>query len=83
MVWNWSPPLYEYVRNNKRSSALIKPWLICVDQSEGEYKSSVFLILYEFEAKLMLGDVDVEQVLEKALTLPKVEPDLFENIAGM
>ena len=42
----------------------------------------MFLILYEFESKLMLGDTDVEQVLENALTIPKVEPDVFENIAG-
>jgi hypothetical protein len=42
----------------------------------------MLLLLYEFEVKARLGDVDLEKVLDKALSQPYAEPKTFEVMAG-
>ena len=48
-----------------------------------DHTATVLLVLYEFEAKARLGDVNLEAVLEKALLLPQVEAKAFETMAGL
>ena len=47
-----------------------------------DHTATVLLVLYEFEAKARLGGTNLEEVLEKALLLPQVEPKAFETMAG-
>lgn len=42
----------------------------------------VLLLLYEFEALVMLFDPRAESVLERALVIPNSEPRIFESLAG-
>lgn len=42
----------------------------------------LLLILYEFEARAKLGDPNLEEVLERTLSLSYAEPKVFETIAG-
>ncbi|KAI0226541.1 Testis-expressed protein 11 [Lamellibrachia satsuma] len=60
--------------------------LSMISDSEGhgmDHTATVLLVLYEFEAKARLGDVNLEAVLEKALLLPQVEPKAFETMAAL
>ena len=42
----------------------------------------MLLLLYEFEARVLLNDGAAEKVLEKAIALPQCEAKAFETIAG-
>ena len=43
----------------------------------------LLLILYEFESKAKLGDPNLEEILERTLSLPYAEAKVFETIAGV
>ena len=55
----------------------------CVaDPRVDDNTTPVLLVLYEVEARVRLGDNQVDAVLERALALPQSEPKAFETIAG-
>ena len=56
--------------------------IIIVDMHTRDTTTPLLLILYEFEARAKLGDPNLEDVLEKALSLSYTEPKAFETIAG-
>ena len=45
-------------------------------------ETEVLLLLYEFEALVKLRDPRVETLMEKALSIPGLDPKTFETMAG-
>ena len=48
-----------------------------------ESQASVLLLLYEFEAKILLGESGLEGIFSKLSKLKQLEPKTFEIIAGI
>ena len=46
-------------------------------------QAHILLMLYEFEAKLLLGMEGLESLLERLAAVPTVEPKTFETVAGV
>ena len=46
-------------------------------------QAHILLMLYEFEAKSLLGMEGLESLLERLAAVPTVEPKTFETVAGV
>lgn len=74
--------------------AILKDVLQLIDQSKmatsevggrGQEagQAHILLMLYEFEAKSLLGMEGLDRLLERLAGVPTVEPKTFETVAGV
>ena len=52
-------------------------------ESDSKDPALVWLVLYEFEAKLLLGHSDIDSVLHGVCALPAVEAKTLETMAAL